>query len=131
MKFPRSMHRSQHAPIATAIAFSAALLAQAPAHAQSSAPTTHPSLQIMGKQPSDIMRRDLGLDARSLSQYIETERRAIAEIPEIEARLGAAYAGSWIERGADGRHRLVVASTKPSNANFAGGKIQSDTTASG
>jgi Alpha-lytic protease prodomain/Trypsin len=119
MKFPRPMVQTQCSSIAPALAFVAALLVQAPAHAQSSAPTNNPPPQVMGRQLADILRRDLGLNTRSLRQYVETEQRAIAATPGIEARLGTAYAGSWIERGADGKHRLIVASTKPYSAKSA------------
>lgn len=57
------------------------------------------------------MQRDLGLDARQAERYLQTERSATARLPKAKQRLGAAYAGSWIEQGKDGRFRFVVAAT--------------------
>lgn len=56
------------------------------------------------------MKRDLGLDDAQLAQYFRTERAAYAQEGHVQRRLGANYAGSWIERGADGSFRYVAAS---------------------
>ncbi|TXH65675.1 MAG: S1 family peptidase [Lysobacteraceae bacterium] len=81
----------------------------------SAAPPADPSQPggpAMSKELLTAMRRDLGLDAQQAARYLDAERSAMTRIPEVKRRLGAAYAGSWLERGDDGRFRLVVASTR-------------------
>lgn len=62
------------------------------------------------------MTRDLGLDANRVARYLHMENAAIAGIPVAKQRLGAAYAGSWIEQDSDGDFRLVIAATDPKAA---------------
>jgi len=57
------------------------------------------------------MQRDLGLTSAQVSQYLKIERLAITQEKQLAKAQGAAFAGSWIERGADGQHKLVVATT--------------------
>lgn len=59
------------------------------------------------------MQRDLGIFPGQVEQYLETERTATTRRDAFERDLGADYAGSWIERGADGVFRFVVATTLP------------------
>jgi len=68
------------------------------------------------KRLLQAMQRDLGLDAQKAADYVQVERSATARVPEARRQLGAAYAGSWIEHGKDGRFRLVVASTNAEGA---------------
>lgn len=70
----------------------------------------------LGKPLLQAMQRDLGLNAQQAAQYVETERTAIALAPRLRGELGAAYAGSWLEQGKDGRFRLVVAATDAAGA---------------
>ncbi len=85
-------------PIALAVAMAASA---APA---ASDPAVSPALR-------QALQRDLGLTPAQLSQYLKTERQAAL----LEARLARAqgrnFAGSWIERKADGSHQLVVGTT--------------------
>jgi streptogrisin C len=55
------------------------------------------------------MKRDLQLDDGQLAQYFRTERTAFQRDAQLKRRLGAQYAGSWIERDADGAFRYVAA----------------------
>jgi hypothetical protein len=59
------------------------------------------------------LQRDLRLDASEAAIYPQTERAAVARERAARKRLGATFAGSWLEIGADGRYRQVVASTTP------------------
>jgi streptogrisin C len=68
--------------------------------------------------PSDVpaslraaMQRDLGLSAAQLSQYLDVENRAALQEKQLAKAQGANFAGSWIERKADGSFQLVVATT--------------------
>ena len=57
------------------------------------------------------MQRDLGMTSAQLSQYLKVERLAAQQSQSLAASQGRNYAGSWIERGAKGDYRLVVATT--------------------
>lgn len=57
------------------------------------------------------MKRDLGLDDARLAQYMKTERLAGQQEKTLEKQLGRSYAGSWIERQADGGYKFVVGDT--------------------
>jgi streptogrisin C len=68
--------------------------------------------------PSDVspalraaMQRDLGLSPAQLSQYLKVEDQATRQEKLLARAQGANYAGSWIERKADGSFQLVVATT--------------------
>ena len=94
--------------IAAALTLSAAMIV--PFAADAAAPQD-PSASAVSKELLSAMRRDLGLDAQQATRYLDAERSAMARTPEAKKRLGAAYAGSWLEHGKDGRFRLVVAAT--------------------
>lgn len=105
--------REIHSPyprhgLAAALALSAAMMIPFAADA---APPQDPSASTTSKELLSAMRRDLGLDTQQATRYLDAERSAMARTPEAKKRLGAAYAGSWLERGKDGRFRLVVAAT--------------------
>lgn len=55
------------------------------------------------------MQRDLGVMPGQLSQYLKVERTAEQQSGVAQRRFGAGYAGSWIERKADGSFGFVVA----------------------
>ena len=57
------------------------------------------------------MKRDLHMNDAQLTRYFQAERTAVASEELIARRLGASYAGSWLERGADGEFRFVAATT--------------------
>jgi streptogrisin C len=57
------------------------------------------------------MQRDLGLSSAQLSQYLKVERLAELQQKQLARSQGRNFAGSWIERGANGQYKLVVAST--------------------
>ena len=64
--------------------------------------------------PSSVraaMQRDLGLDTNQLAQYLKIERLAHAQEKQLAAAQGRNFAGSWIERTANGNFRVVVATT--------------------
>lgn len=105
--------REIHSPsprhgLAAALAFSVAMIVPFAADA---APPQDPTVTAANKELLSAMRRDLGLDAQQATRYLDAERSAMARTPQAMKRLGAAYAGSWLEHGKDGRFRLVVAAT--------------------
>ena len=57
------------------------------------------------------MQRDLGLTSAQLSQYLKIERLAALQEKQLAKAQGRAFAGSWIEREANGSFQLVVATT--------------------
>jgi streptogrisin C len=58
-------------------------------------------------------QRDLGLSATQATRWLQLQGDAPAKAALAQQRLGARYAGSWIERGADDEVRLIVASSDP------------------
>lgn len=66
------------------------------------------------------MKRDLGLSERELGQYVRTEKLAMQQEKAMERQLGRNYAGSWIERRADGSFKYVVATTSGRGLRAAG-----------
>ncbi|WP_082576216.1 S1 family peptidase [Lysobacter sp. Root604] len=65
----------------------------------------------LSSEVKNAMRRDLGLSSQQLGQYLKFERAAATEEAAAKRALGASYAGSWLERGADGSFRQVVATS--------------------
>lgn len=59
----------------------------------------------------DAMQRDLGMLPTQMAQYLKVERLALGQGRKLAAAQGSNYAGSWIERGANGEFELVVATT--------------------
>lgn len=57
------------------------------------------------------MQRDLGMTSAQLSQYLKIERLAELQSKPLATAQGRKFAGSWIERQADGSFKLVVATT--------------------
>ncbi len=66
------------------------------------------------------MQHDLGLSEQQLGQYLKAERIAGQQEKALARQLGRNYAGSWIERQADGTYKFVVASTSGRGASAAG-----------
>lgn len=57
------------------------------------------------------MKRDLGLSDTQVSQYQKIEHLAVSQEKKLAKEQGRNYAGSWIEKKADGSFLLVVGST--------------------
>jgi streptogrisin C len=89
---------------AIALSLAAAVFAIGAASAQDRAP-------VLSKTVADAMKRDLRLNDAQLAQYFAAERTAFLNEARLARQLGDRYAGSWLERGADGGYRYVVAST--------------------
>lgn len=87
-------------PLALVIAMSASAATPPPGDNGGIAPTV-----------KDAMQRDLGLLPAQVDQYMQVERLALAHGKKLAAAQGSDYAGSWIERGANGEFELVVATT--------------------
>jgi streptogrisin C len=85
-------------PIAIAVAMVAA------AAPSSSTNTVAPALRA-------AMQRDLGLTSAQLSQYLKIERLTAMQEKNLAKAQGRQFAGSWIERTANGSFHLVVATT--------------------
>lgn len=66
---------------------------------------------VLSKAVAHAMKRDLGLSDRQLTQYFTAERTAYANQGHVAKRLGDRYAGSWLERDADGNYRFVAGTT--------------------
>ena len=58
------------------------------------------------------LARDLGLTPAQVAQYLRIEKLAQQQEKRQAAAQGRHYAGSWIERQANGAYRFVVASTR-------------------
>jgi len=67
----------------------------------------------------EAMQNDLGLTQAQLAQYLRVERLAELQQGNLAAAQGRNFAGSWIERQANGTFKLVVATTavKPPRGN--------------
>jgi len=61
------------------------------------------------------MQRDLGLNETQLAQYLKLESLAAQQAQTLETKLGRNFAGTWLERKADGSYALVAASTAINN----------------
>lgn len=59
----------------------------------------------------EALQRDLGLAPGQLAQYLKVERRALQLERQLANAQGDRFAGSWLERKANGDYQLVVAST--------------------
>jgi streptogrisin C len=72
-----------------------------------------PAFAANGIDPTlkSAMQRDLGLSESQVAQYLRTERIADQQQKALEQQQGRNFAGSWIERNADGSFQFVVAST--------------------
>ena len=57
------------------------------------------------------MQHDLGLTSSQVSQYLKIERLAAAQDKALAKAQGANFAGTWIERKANGQAHLVVGTT--------------------
>ena len=79
-----------------------AVLAAAHASAADRAP-------VLSDVVANAMKRDLGMNDTQLAQYFRAERAAFANEGRLAAQLGDRYAGSWLERDADGSFRFVAA----------------------
>ncbi|MEH6420467.1 S1 family peptidase [Pseudomonas sp. CGJS7] len=67
------------------------------------------------------MQRDLGIFPGQLAQYLQTETLAQRQGAAIQRELGDQFAGSWIERNADGSFRFVAASAGARKSTTLGG----------
>jgi hypothetical protein len=89
---------------AIVLSLAAAVFAIGAASAEDRAP-------VLSKTVADAMKRDLRLNDAQLAQYFTAERTAFLNEARLARQLGDRYAGGWLERGADGGYRYVVAST--------------------
>ena len=62
------------------------------------------------------MERDLGITAEQLPRYFRAEREALAKEAQAQRQFGRNFAGGWMERGADGEFKYVVATTSNAKA---------------
>ncbi|ALN57088.1 streptogrisin-C precursor [Lysobacter enzymogenes] len=74
------------------------------------------SVQAVAAEPIDprlqqAMQRDLGVSAERLPQYLATQRLSLQQGAAAQRALGSTFAGSWIERKADGSFGFVVATS--------------------
>ncbi len=76
---------------------------------------------VLSKVVANAMKRDLGMNDAQLAQYFNAERTAYVNEARVSRQLGERYAGSWLERGADGQYRYVVATTGSAKAAAAAG----------
>ncbi|MEQ1513245.1 MAG: S1 family peptidase [Lysobacteraceae bacterium] len=71
---------------------------------------------VLSKVVANAMKRDLGMNDAQLAQYYNAERTAYVNEASVVKQLGERYAGSWLERGADGNYRYVAATTGSAKA---------------
>jgi alpha-lytic endopeptidase len=71
---------------------------------------------VLSKVVANAMKRDLGMNDAQLAQYFNAERTAYVNEARMAKQLGDRYAGSWLERGADGNYRYVTATTGSAKA---------------
>ena len=102
-----SMRNAPSSASLSALALAVSLLAAATA---SAAP---PSTDTVPTQLRFAMQRDLNIQPQQIPQYLDAERLATSIERDASNRLGAHYAGAWLERDARGRYRTVVAATRP------------------
>lgn len=76
---------------------------------------------VLSKVVANAMKRDLGMNDAQLAQYFNAERTAYVNEARVSKQLGERYAGSWLERGADGQYRYVAATTGSAKAAVADG----------
>lgn len=76
---------------------------------------------VLSKVVANAMKRDLGMNDAQLAQYFNAERTAYVNEARVSRQLGERYAGSWLERGADGQYRYVAATTGSAKAAAADG----------
>ena len=93
-------------PATLGLAFALSALLAAPAFA---ADAPNPPVSAGMRQ---ALQRDLGLTASEIPRYLDTERLATRKQAEAQRKLGASYAGSWLERDASGAFQFVVATTQ-------------------
>jgi streptogrisin C len=104
--------------LAAALAFAAGVPAVISAAPASAAPPTAAAANVvtsfdMAPGMVAALRRDLGLTDDRIASRLATEAAAPAIQKRLSARLGATYAGAWLENGAD---RLTVAITDKNQA---------------
>src|SRR3546814_11611752 len=104
-----SRFRRTITPLAAAMAFAMASTTAMAADGVS------PALQA-------AMQRDLGLSGPQLAQYLKTERLATRQAAGLEQPQGRHFAGSWIERKANGDFHFVVATNSLAPQTVAAGR---------
>ncbi|SDY48667.1 streptogrisin C [Lysobacter sp. yr284] len=108
-----SNHRSRRIARASVFCVAAALAAMSSGAALASDQAS-PELKF-------AMQRDLGIFPAQLPQYLQTEKLARTQGAAIEREFGAQFAGSWIERKADGSFQLVAATSGARKSTTLGG----------
>ncbi|WP_394537759.1 S1 family peptidase [Lysobacter enzymogenes] len=108
-----SNHRSRRIARASVFCVAAALAAMSSGAALASDQAS-PELKF-------AMQRDLGIFPAQLPQYLQTEKLARTQAAAIEREFGAQFAGSWIERKADGSFQLVAATSGARKSTTLGG----------
>ena len=107
-------HRRPARRTAIALSLAVAAFAIGNAAAEERAP-------VLSKVVANAMKRDLGMNDAQLAQYFNAERTAYVNEARVTRQLGDRYAGSWLERGADGQYRYVAATTGSAKAASADG----------
>jgi alpha-lytic endopeptidase len=83
-----------------------------------------PDVRINAKMAA-AMQRDLGISAKQLPGYFRAERESLANDRLAQRQFGANFAGSWLERDANGEFKSVVATTANANATrLAGAEVR-------
>lgn len=73
---------------------------------------------------SFAMQRDLGIMPGQIAQYTQVANLAHTQDAVAQRQLGASYAGSWIERNADGTFKYVVAAADGKSAAIPGADVR-------
>lgn len=113
MTHPQTHHRSARST-AIALSLAAAVFATGSVSAADRAP-------VLSKVVANAMKRDLGMNDQQLARYFNAERTAYVNEARVAKQLGDRYAGSWLERGADGNFSYVAATTGSAKGGDLGG----------
>ncbi|MBT2748236.1 MULTISPECIES: S1 family peptidase [unclassified Lysobacter] len=100
MSLRQSVRRARRRSLVLALASVASLASGAVFAADS----IDPRLQL-------ALQRDLGISAKQVPQYLTTQSLSLRQGASAKRALGSTFAGSWIERKADGSFGFVVATS--------------------
>jgi hypothetical protein len=88
-----------------------ALLAASLSHTAEAVDNT-PDQGLITPSMRFAMQRDLGIMPWQADAYVAAERKAMQSETDARGLLGTDYAGSWLERDANGQPKLVIAAKR-------------------
>ena len=70
------------------------------------------------------MKRDVGISAEQLPGYFRTARETLVKEVQAKQQFGSNFAGGWLERGANGTFKYVVATSNARAARIPGAEVR-------